>query len=399
MSSSSSHSFDVVVIGAGAAGLMCAIEAGKRGRRVLVLEKAEKTGKKILISGGGRCNFTNLFAAPDRYVSNNRHFCKSALARYTQRDFIALVEKHGLHYHEKKLGQLFCDSSAKDIVALLEQECQDAGVRIWCNAGAEDVTRMAEDGPFRVTVNGEAILAPSVVIATGGLSIPKLGANDFAFRVARKCGLEMTPTMPGLVPFTFEEVDQKRFEGLTGVSADVAAKTGKTIFRENVLFTHRGVSGPAILQISSFWKPEQPIILDFLPDEDFQSLLLAERKANPKGRVIRLLSRFLANRLAEKLLEPLGNIPELGNCSDKLIRKITAAVKEVTIVPNGTEGYRKAEVTVGGVSTSSLSSRTMEAKQVPGLYFIGEAVDVTGFLGGYNFQWAWSSGFVAGQNA
>ncbi|MCG8492112.1 MAG: NAD(P)/FAD-dependent oxidoreductase [Sneathiellales bacterium] len=391
------HIFDVVVIGAGAAGLMCAAEAGKRGRSVLVLEKAEKVGKKILISGGGRCNFTNLFAAPDRYVSENRHFCKSAFRQYTQHDFIALVEKHGISYHEKKLGQLFCDESASQITDLLQKECDAAGVRIWLNANVEKVTPVHEDG-FNLTVGEQALECRSLVVATGGLSIPKMGATDFAFRLAEKLNLPLTERKPGLVPFTFQDAEMDRFSGLSGVSADIEARIGKVAFRENILFTHKGISGPAILQISSFWNEGDKVQLDFLPELDVLEELKKQRAENPKTKVEKYLSRFLANRLLDKLLEPLGEIPEFGNCSDKLFRNIHNLLKIIVIKPSGTEGYRKAEVTVGGVCTSCLQSKTMAVKGRDNLFFIGEAVDVTGFLGGYNFQWAWSSGFVAGRH-
>ena len=391
-------SFDVVVIGAGAAGLMSAIEAGRRGRSVLVLEKAEKIGKKILISGGGRCNFTNLFAAPDKYLSSNPHFCKSAFRQYTQQDFIDLVKRHDVGFHEKKLGQLFCDEGAAQITRMLEKECEHAGVTIWCGSGADDVNKMPEGG-FLVRSGSQHISCETVVVATGGLSIPKMGANDFAHRLANRFALDVTDMKPGLVPFTFEGSELKKFDGLSGVSADVTARLGKAVFRENVLFTHRGMSGPAILQISSFWEEGEVVLLDFLPDESLFGHLKEERGRNPKGKIRKYLSDRLAARLAEKLLAPLGDLPELGNCSDKLLRKIDESVKQVEIRPSGTEGYKKAEVTVGGVSTACLNSKTMEAKSVPGLYFIGEAVDVTGFLGGYNFQWAWSSGYVAGQHA
>lgn len=393
-----SKSVDVVVIGGGAAGMMCAIEAGRRGRSVILLEKADKVGKKIQISGGGRCNFTNLFADPSKYVSENKHFCKSAFKRYGQEDFVALVAKYQIAYHEKKLGQLFCDTNASQIIEMLVSECEKVGVLIWTNTGADKV-RVGDRTNFEVSTGTDLILTNSVVVATGGLSIPKMGANDFAFRIAKKWDLELTDLRPGLVPFTFDQKDLSRFTGLTGVSADVVAKVGKTSFRENVLFTHKGVSGPAILQISSFWREGQTVHLDFLPDDDLAQDLKEQRHVNSKGRVNKFLSKYLANRLMDKLVEDLGELPEFGNCSDKMIQKIVNAIKHVQIIPNGTEGYAKAEVTTGGVSTNSLSSKTMEAKKTPGLYFIGEAVDVTGFLGGYNFQWAWSSGFVAGQYA
>jgi len=389
---------DVVVIGAGAAGLMCAIEAGRRGRSVVLLEKADKVGKKILISGGGRCNFTNLFAGPTKYVSENKHYCKSAFKQYDQQDFLSLVSQHEIKYHEKKLGQLFCDRSASEIVEMLVSECEGVGVSIWTNSGAEKV-RKGTSSNFEVETTTDLLSTNSVVMATGGLSIPKMGANDFAFRIAKKWDLKLTELRPGLVPFTFDDTTKQRFSGLTGISADVVVKVGKTSFRENVLFTHKGVSGPAILQISSFWREGQLVQLDFLPDEDLEQALKEQRRVNSKGSVSKFLSHYLANRLMDKLLEGTGDLPEFGNCSDKVIQKIVQALKYVQITPNGTEGYAKAEVTTGGVSTNSLSSKTMEAKNVPGLFFIGEAVDVTGFLGGYNFQWAWSSGFVAGQHA
>jgi predicted Rossmann fold flavoprotein len=397
MSTRAPQNFDVVIIGAGAAGMMCGIEVGRRDRRVLILEKTRKTGQKILISGGGRCNFTNMFAAPDRFVSQNKHFCKSALQQFTQVDFIAMVEARDIAYHEKKLGQLFCDSSAAQITEMLETACEDAGVAIWCDAGADKIERRGE--LFEITVGDQRVTAQSVVVASGGLSIPKMGANDFAYRVASSFNLELATPRPGLVPLTFEAADMERFSGLAGISADVDIRCNKTRFRENLLFTHRGLSGPAILQISSFWQLGQSIFIDFLPDLDLESYLTDLRQRQPKSHIVKILSEYLASRLIPKLLGTRVSVPEMGNCSDKVIRNIVASLKQVEITPNGSEGYRKAEVTVGGVSTTGLSSKTMEAKKVPGLYFIGEAVDVTGFLGGYNFQWAWSSGYVAGQYA
>jgi len=389
-------SFDVVIIGAGAAGLMCAIAAGARGRSVLLLEKADRPGKKIQISGGGRCNFTNLFAGPDKYISDNAHFCKSALRRYSQNDFLTLVTKHGIPYHEKKLGQLFCDESAAQITDMLLAECDAVDVALWCDSAAEGITRLAS-GQFEITTCSHRIEAEALVIASGGLSIPKMGATDFAHRTARSMGLKMSELRPGLVPFTFEQKDMDRFAGLTGISADVVTRIGKVSFRENILFTHRGVSGPAILQISSFWQSGDTVHIDFLPDIDLLAQLKAVREDQPKGSIKKVLSPYFANRLRDKFLEGLPELPELGNCSDKIFAQIVRQIKAVEITPNGTEGYSKAEVTVGGISTTELSSKTMEAKSVSGLYFIGEAVDVTGFLGGYNFQWAWSSGYTAGQ--
>jgi predicted Rossmann fold flavoprotein len=397
MPSPASLKFDVVIIGAGAAGMMCGIEAGRRGRKVLILEKARKTGLKILISGGGRCNFTNMYAAPDRFISQNAHFCKSALQQFTQSDFIALVEARGIAYHEKKLGQLFCDGSASQITQMLETACEDADVAIWCDAGADKIKRRG--GLFDISVGDQVVSAQSVVIASGGLSIPKMGANDFAYRVAKAFELELAIPRPGLVPLTFEASDMARFSDLAGISADVEIRCNKTRFRENLLFTHRGLSGPAILQISSFWQPGQSIVIDFLPDADLESHLKTVRQQHPKSHIIKILADHLASRLIPKLLGNLVSAPEMGNCSDMVIKEIVSSLKRVEIKPNGSEGYRKAEVTVGGVSTAELSSKTMEAKKAPGLYFIGEAVDVTGFLGGYNFQWAWSSGYVAGQYA
>lgn len=389
--------FDVVVIGGGAAGLMCAITAGARGRRVLLLEKMPEVGKKILISGGGRCNFTNIGAAPDRYVSDNTHFCKSALRQYSQHDFIKLVEKHGIAYHEKKLGQLFCDDSARQITEMLLAEAEAAGVHVWCDAPAKKVTQ--NDGGFSVALETQNIQCESVVIAAGGLSIPKIGATDFAHRTANSFDLELTELKPGLVPFTFDAKDMERFQGLTGVSADVVVSIRKVKFRENLLFTHKGVSGPAILQISSYWNAGDQVRINFLPDHDLFELLKDARKNTPKSTVKKQLQPLLAKKIVDKLLEPFAGVPELGNCSDKVFRQITAGICEIMVAPNGTEGYRKAEVTVGGVKTSEIRSKTMEVKKVPGLYYIGEAVDMTGYLGGYNFQWAWSSGYVAGQNA
>ncbi len=397
MTSVDALKYDVVVVGAGAAGMMCAIEAGKRGRKVLLLEKAQKCGQKILISGGGRCNFTNLLAAPEKFISDNPHFCKSALRQYTQSDFIALVEKHGIAFHEKKLGQLFCDESAKHIVKLLETECAEGGVTIWRGSGA-DMINKTDDG-FSISTGRQQIHSESLVIATGGLSIPKLGANDFAYRVARTFDLPLAPLRPGLVPFTFEPGDRERFADLTGVSADVKISIGKIQFRENLLFTHRGLSGPAILQISSFWQSGESIMIDFLPDIDLANLLKEKRQSQPKLKVSALLKEFLANRLAVAVLRNFDNLPEVGNLSNNIIQDLVKTIKLVKVIPSGTEGYAKAEVTVGGVSTAALYSKSMEVKSVPKLFFVGEAVDVTGFLGGYNFQWAWSSGFVAGQYA
>ena len=385
--------YDAIILGAGAAGLMCAARAGQRGKRVLVLEKADRPGKKILISGGGRCNFTNIGAGPANYLSANPHFAKSALARYTARDFLELVESHDIAWHEKTLGQLFCDGSAKQIVAMLLAECDKGGVDIRCNA---EVTAVERDGErFAVMANGQVAIAPSLVIATGGPSIPKMGATGFAYDLARQFGLKVVEPRPALVPLTLggEEV---LFREISGVSAPVVATAGKASFPEAALFTHRGLSGPAILQASSYWKPGEPVVIDFLPDRHGDWLLDAKRDA-PRATLRSLLRDALPDRLADILAEKLGIETELGNASDKALRAAQERLKRWTFHPNGTEGFAKAEVTVGGISTAELSSKTMETKRIPGLFAIGEAVDVTGWLGGYNFQWAWASGVAAAE--
>ncbi|MXO51165.1 aminoacetone oxidase family FAD-binding enzyme [Erythrobacter gaetbuli] len=388
-----SETYDAIILGAGAAGLMCAARAGQRGRRVLVLEKAEKPGKKILISGGGRCNFTNIGAGPANYLSSNPHFAKSALARYTPRDFLELVESYGIAWHEKTLGQLFCDGSSKQIVEMLLEECAKGLVDIRCNA---EVTAVERDGErFAVMASGQVAIAPSLVIATGGPSIPKMGATGFAYDLARQFGLKVVEPRPALVPLTLggEEV---LFREISGVSAPVVATAGKASFPEAALFTHRGLSGPAILQASSYWKPGDPVVIDFLPDRQGDWLLDAKRDA-PRATLRSLLRDALPDRLADILAEKLGIETELGNASDKALRAAQERLKRWTFHPNGTEGFAKAEVTVGGISTAELSSKTMETKRIPGLFAIGEAVDVTGWLGGYNFQWAWASGVAAAE--
>ncbi|MCA0909377.1 NAD(P)/FAD-dependent oxidoreductase [Qipengyuania gaetbuli] len=388
-----SDTYDAIILGAGAAGLMCAARAAQRGRRVLVLEKAEKPGKKILISGGGRCNFTNIGAGPANYLSSNPHFAKSALARYTPRDFLELVESYGIAWHEKTLGQLFCDGSSKQIVDMLLEECAKGGVDIRCNA---EITAVEHDGQrFAVMASGQVAIAPSLVIATGGPSIPKMGATGFAYDLARQFGLKVVEPRPALVPLTLggEEV---LFREISGVSAPVVASAGKASFPEAALFTHRGLSGPAILQASSYWKPGEPVVIDFLPDRRGDWLLDAKRDA-PRATLRSLLRDALPDRLADILAEKLGIETELGNASDKALRAAQERLKRWTFHPNGTEGFAKAEVTVGGISTADLSSKTMETKRIPGLFAIGEAVDVTGWLGGYNFQWAWASGVAAAE--
>jgi predicted Rossmann fold flavoprotein len=377
--------FDAIVVGAGAAGLMCAIRAGQRGKRVLVLDHADKVGKKILISGGGRCNFTNLEARPEAFLSANPHFCKSALSRYTQHDFIALVEKHRIAWHEKTLGQLFCDGSARQVVSMLLAEAEAAGVEVRI---AHRPTGIEKADRFTVHTDKGGFEAASVVLATGGLSIPKMGATGFAHQVARRFGLSITETRPALVPLTLKVPE------LSGVSLDVVAQCGKARFREAMLFTHRGLSGPAILQVSSYWREGQEIVVDLLPDIDAASFLKERKRTRPKAELRTILAEVMPQRLAIHLA-PEGVI---GEQRDKALETLAATLKTWRIAPTGSEGYAKAEVTLGGIDTHELSSRTMMVTKVPGLYAIGEAVDVTGWLGGYNFQWAWSSGWVAGES-
>jgi len=384
--------FDVIVLGAGAAGLMCAAEAGKAGLSVAVLEKAEKPGKKILISGGGRCNFTNVDAGPANYLSANPHFAKSALARYTPQDFIDLVDAHGIAWHEKTLGQLFCNGSAKQIVQMLLDECPDS-VEVICNADVETV--LLDAGEYAVRAGNESFVAPKLVIATGGPSIPKMGATGFAYELARQFGLKVIEPRPALVPLTLG-ADDVLFRELSGVSAPVKARAGKTEFAEAALFTHKGLSGPAILQISSYWSAGEEIGITFLPSAA-SDWLIELKRAQPKVHLKRALRDHLPDRLADALATRLGLDRELGNLSDKDLHAASQKLADWRFRPNGTEGFAKAEVTIGGISTDELSSRTMETKKVPGLYAIGEAVDVTGWLGGYNFQWAWASGMAAGQ--
>ena len=383
--------YDAIILGAGAAGLMCAAQAGQRGRRVLVLERAEQPGKKILISGGGRCNFTNLGAGPDNYLSANPHFAKSALASYNPRDFLDLVERHGIAWHEKTLGQLFCDGSAKQIVAMLLEECAQGGAALRCS---QDITSVTHDGAFCVTTQSGTFRAPALVIATGGPSIPKMGATGYAYDLARQFGLKVVEPRPALVPLTLGG-DDVLFREIAGVAAPVLAEAGRARFAEAALFTHRGLSGPAILQVSSFWKPGDPVSIDFLPQRG-DGWLLDAKRANPRTALRALLREGLPQRLADILAERLALTAELGNLPDAALREAEAQLARWQFHPNGTEGFAKAEVTVGGISTAELSSTTMEARRVAGLYAIGEAVDVTGWLGGYNFQWAWASGAAAG---
>ena len=378
--------FDAIILGAGAAGLFCAAVAGQRGRRVLLLDHNDEPGRKILISGGGRCNFTNLNTAPDRFLSANPHFAKSALSRYTPRDFLGLIETYGIAWHEKTLGQLFCDGSAKQIVAMLVEECAKGKVTLRYGTPAAAIEH--RDGRFHLA----GASAPSLVIATGGPSIPKLGASNTAYELARQFGLKVVQPRPALVPLTLAGEDAL-FTELSGVSAEVVAKCGKASFREAALFTHRGLSGPAILQISSYWQRGDEVRIDFLPDHAPGWLLEAKRN-QPRVGLRKVLP--LSDRLAITLSERIGLVGDLGNQSDKALRTAENALRSWPFLPNGSEGFAKAEVTAGGISTADLSSQTMEARRVPGLYAIGEAVDVTGWLGGYNFQWAWASAHAAG---
>jgi len=396
--------YDVIILGGGAAGLMCAIEAGKRGRRVLVLERSDRIGKKILISGGGRCNFTNLHTSPENFLSANPQFAKSALARYTPADFIALVEKHRIPYHEKKLGQLFCDRAASDITAMIEQECRDAGVEIRCSTKVKEVSKnevrnneARNNVEFTVQAEDANFAAPRLVVATGGLSIAKIGATSFGYDLARQFGLNIEPPRAALVPLTFSEQDRKRWCDLAGVSTEVVASTRGTkhtppAFRENMLFTHHGLSGPAILQISSYWDGKEPIHLDLAPGRNLTADLRTRGHRDPSSWKS-LLREILPRRFADRWLE---TYPLAGN-SDRAWAEAEHRLHAWEVKPEATEGYGKAEVTAGGVDTNELSAKTMESKKVPGLFFIGEVVDVTGQLGGFNFQWAWASGFCAGQ--
>ena len=389
--------FDAIVLGAGAAGLMCAATAGQRGRRVLVIDHADAPGKKILISGGGRCNFTNLHTAPDRFLSANAHFARSALSRYTPQDFLDLVERHGIAWHEKTLGQLFCDGSAKQIVAMLLEECaaaQASGglVQVACGVPVSAVDHA--DGLYRVSFGARVASAPALVVATGGPSIPKMGATGFAYDLARKFGLKVVQPRPALVPLTLG-AGEALFASLSGVAAEVVARCDGAVFREAALFTHRGLSGPAILQVSSYWRHGEAIGIDFAPAAPSGWLIAAKREA-PRTTLRRALGRLLPDRLAQVLGEQLALAGDLGNLPDRALAAAEAQLADWRFLPNGSEGFAKAEVTAGGISTDGLSQKTMAAQRVPGFYPIGEAVDVTGWLGGYNFQWAWASGAAAG---
>jgi predicted Rossmann fold flavoprotein len=388
--------FDVIVLGGGAAGLMCAIEAGKRGRRVAVLERADRLGKKILISGGGRCNFTNLYCKPENFISANPHFCKSALSRYTPADFIALVERYKIPYHEKTKGQLFCDGSSREIVALLEEECRRSGVAIFFNVQVNGLRREGQGhGQFVLSTGEQEFRAESLVVATGGLSIPRIGATAFGYEIARQFDLKVQTSYPGLVPLTFAERTQVQFTDLAGVSCEVRVSCGAQSFQDKMLFTHRGLSGPAILQISSYWKKPRAIVIDLAPKQCVTEMLRKPGARRDAAAIRVALRTNLPQRLGDRWLD-LHTIKQWTNAS---LDQWEAGLHAWEFVPDGTEGFGKAEVTGGGVDTSELSSKTMECERVPGLFFVGEVVDVTGQLGGFNFQWAWASGYVAGQAA
>jgi predicted Rossmann fold flavoprotein len=388
--------FDVVIVGAGAAGMMCAIEAGKRGRRVLIVDHAKAAGEKIRISGGGRCNFTNLQAGDARrFLSNNPSFAISALRRYTPKDFIALVDRYGIAWHEKTLGQLFCDGSAREIIAMLLAEMKAAGVTLRLETSVDRIEKTASG--FRLAMGGMGVTCASLVIASGGKSIPKMGATGFGYQVAAQFGVAVTETRPALVPLTFETGMLQHLAPLAGVAVDAVVASGKTRFAEAMLFTHRGLSGPAILQISSYWREGQEIVVDMAPGVDVFAELKRARGENGRQAPQTALSRHAPKRVAQLIAESNDAVRNLADCSDKTLRALAEAVNAWRVKPVGSEGYRTAEVTLGGVDTGGLDSRTLEAKAAPGLYFIGEVVDVTGWLGGYNFQWAWASGWSAGQ--
>jgi predicted Rossmann fold flavoprotein len=387
---------EVIIIGASASGLMCAAQAGKRGRRTMVLDHANKAGKKILISGGGRCNFTNTMISAENYISHNSHFCKSALSRYTQWDFIDLVQRYNIAYHERDHGQLFCDHSAKDILAMLLNECDSARVSVALHTTIKHIAK-TEQEHFIVNTSRGDYQCQSLVIASGGLSFPKMGASPFGYKVAEQFGINIWSPVAGLVPFTLSTADKDRFAELSGIAVDSVVSNERQSFRENVLFTHRGLSGPAILQISSYWRPGESVTVNLLPDVDLMDVLITAQNQHPKQKLKTFLGNWLPKRLVTTLIDPELGETLLQELSHKLLNSAVSQIQQWTVTPNGTEGYRTAEVTVGGVDCDALSSKTLECQHVPGLYFVGEVVDVTGWLGGYNFQWAWSSGWCAGQ--
>jgi predicted Rossmann fold flavoprotein len=390
------RTYDVIVVGAGAAGLLCAIEAGKRGRKVWLIDHARKIAEKIRIAGGGFCNFTNLHTAPGNFLSQNEHFCKSALTQYTQQDFIALVRKHGIAFHEKKLGQLFCDVSAQDIIDMLLEECRMAGVVLQGETAVEKID-VTEKG-YRVETCRGTEDCQSLVIATGGLSIPKIGATKFGYDVARQFGLNVLETRAGLVPLTFQAEILERCKALSGLSVDAMVSCGKISFSEGLLFTHRGLSGPSILQISSYWREGMDIVINLAPHIDAYGFLKERKKTQSKQEIQTVLGDIVPRRLAVSICEESSLEGKIAEIPDASLQRLALSINEWRIRPSGTEGYRTAEVTLGGVDTNELSSKTMESKKIPGLFFAGEVIDVTGHLGGFNFQWAWSSGYVAGQN-
>ncbi|MFM2344056.1 MAG: hypothetical protein RLZZ210_666 [Pseudomonadota bacterium] len=389
--------YDVLIIGAGASGLMCALTAGQNGKKALVLEHSHKIGEKIRISGGGRCNFTNIHTQFNNFLSGNQHFCKSALSRYMPKDFITLLDKHNISYHEKKLGQLFCDNSAKDILNMFQQECEDNNIHIRTDVHIHSVQKQEEN--FEVILeNGKSYFAKKLVIATGGLSIPKIGATDFGYRIAKQFSIKMTQTRAGLVPLTFANEILSLCQSLAGVAVDAEISWKNIKFREGMLFTHRGLSGPSILQISSYWRESTPITINLLPDMDLYLWLKEQRNLHPKQEIHNILSGLLPKNLLLAILDNSKIIGRIADLSDKKLQSLSDFFQRWQIIPTGTEGYRTAEVTLGGVDTNEISSQTMESKNVAGLYFIGEVLDVTGHLGGFNFQWAWASGYVAGMD-
>lgn len=389
------NKYDVIIIGAGAAGLMCSFEAGKRGKKVCLLEHSSKIAEKIRISGGGRCNFTNLFSTDSNFISDNKHFCKSAFAKYTQNDFIDLVKKHNIEFFEKKLGQLFCIKSAKDIIDMLVSECINQKVEIFIDTKIKNLFK--DENSYIVKTDKGTISSPSIVIATGGLSIPKIGATDFGYQIAKQFNLKVTELTPALVPLVFEKDILDFCKSLAGTSLNASIKINKTVFKEGLIFTHRGLSGPSILQISSYWVKDSPIKINLLPDQDIEVILKNRRISTPKQIVSKILSDYLPNKLSLAICDQLKVKKQIGDTSNQILKKVSNFVNNWTVVPSGTEGYKTAEVTLGGIDTKEISSSTMECKKHPGLYFIGEVLDVTGHLGGHNFQWAWSSGFLAGQ--
>ena len=388
--------YDVIIIGAGAAGLMSAIEAGKRGKIVFLIDHSTKIAEKIRISGGGRCNFTNLYSNPSNFLSNNKHFCKSAFAKYTQNDFIDLIEKHNIEFFEKKLGQLFCNTSAKEIIDMLVKECVENNVNI--DLETKVISLSKTENEYIIKTNKGTFTSKSMVIATGGLSIPKIGASDFGYRIAKQFDLKVTDLLPALVPLTFEEKELEFCKSLAGVSLNASVKVDKTIFNEGLIFTHRGISGPSILQISSYWKSGQPISINLLPGHNMDIILKQRRNETPKQTLSNVLADYLPNKLALAICNKFLINQKIADASNEILKKLSDFVNNWIVYPKGTEGYKTAEVTLGGIDTKEISSSTMECIKHPGLFFIGEVLDVTGHLGGHNFQWAWSSGFVAGQN-